>query len=125
MPQILPKPFGRWWGCPGDSAQQNRDCAAAVRDACLAIRLACFDDAEHVLWSAGDSGLRDAAWLNVMGVVYESRGAWRRAKRFYGKSMRADPGFAPAEQNMRRWYELFTFGRTKWPVALGDDRTAE
>ncbi|HEY2586329.1 MAG TPA: response regulator [Tepidisphaeraceae bacterium] len=115
--------FGR--GCPGDHAQEIGDCAAAVRDASLAIRLRCFEDAERILESAGDAEVRDAAWLNLMGVVHESRGDWRRAKRFYGKAMRADRRFAPAEQNMRRWYELFTFGRTQWPVAMGDNRAAE
>ena len=128
MPQILRKPFGRWWGdgtCPGDHAQETRECAAAVREASLAIRLGCFEEAERILESAGDSALRDAAWLNLMGVVHESRGDWRRARRCYGKAMRADRSFGPAEQNMRRWYELFTFGRTHWPVALGDDRAAE
>lgn len=76
------------------------------------------------LWAT--TGRRDdARWLNLMGVICESRGDWRRARRFYGKAMRADRGFAPAEQNMRRWYEMFTFGRTRWPVALGDDRAAQ
>lgn len=101
------------------------DRSTALRDASLAIRLGCFDEAERMLRSADDAGLRDAAWLNLMGVVHESHGDWRRARRFYGKAMRADRSFAPAEQNMRRWYELFTFGRTRWPVALGDDRAAE
>jgi hypothetical protein len=60
-----------------------------------------------------------------MGVVCESRGEWRRARRFYGKAMRANRGFAPATQNMRRWFELFTFGRTSWPVALSDELSGE
>jgi Flp pilus assembly protein TadD len=101
------------------------DRSTAVRDASLAIRLGCFEEAERMLRSAGDAGLRDAAWLNLMGVIHESRDDWRRARRFYGKAMRADRSFAPAEQNMRRWYEMSTFGRTKWLVALGDDRATE
>lgn len=127
MPQTLRERLERWWGqqdLPGTPGPPV-DCLMAVRDACFAIRRGCVDDAERILQSAAELGLHDAAWLNVMGVVHESRGDWCRARRFYGKAMRADRRFAPAEQNMRRWYELVTFGRTTWPIAFGDNRAAE
>jgi hypothetical protein len=43
------------------------------------------------------------------------------ARRFYGRAIRADGKFAPAQQNMRRLYELTTFGHTTQHVALGDE----
>ena len=109
------------WRSPAAYARPAADCSKAVQDACIAIRLGCLNEAGAILGSVGNRGRRDAAWLNLRGVVYEARGDWRRAHRFYGKAMRADRRFAPAEQNMRRWFELFTFGHTRWPVALGDE----
>jgi hypothetical protein len=97
---------------------------ASVRDACIAIRLGCFDEAEALLDQIAGQHGRDAVWLNLMGVVCQARAYWRGAKRFYGKAMRAERSFVPAEQNMRRWFELFTFGRTNLAVALGEE-TAE
>lgn len=96
----------------------------SLQEARIALRLGCIHEAEFVLNSI-PGRVRDAAWLNLMGVVHESRGNWRRARRFYGKAMRADRGFEPAEQNMRRWFELFTYGHTDWPVALGDEAIIE
>jgi Flp pilus assembly protein TadD len=87
----------------------------------MLLRLGRIEEAEIVLQSIAERRPRHAGWLNLMGVIFESRGAWRWARRLYGKAMRAGRGFAPAEQNMRRCYELFTFGRTNLPVALGDD----
>jgi two-component system sensor histidine kinase KdpD len=38
----------------------------------------------------------------------------------YGKAVRADRGYLPAEQNVRRCYELETFGKTRLPPAVAD-----
>ena len=106
---------------PAADPPATQPTATAIRDACRAIRRGSIERAEGILISAADTGEGDAAWLNLRGALYEARGDWRRARRFYGKAMRADRRFAAAEQNMRRWFELFTFGRTNWPVALGDE----
>jgi hypothetical protein len=65
----------------------------------------------------------DAVCLNLRGIICQARGEWKQARRFFGKAMRADRGFVPARQNMRRLYELDTFGATRLPVALVDGRT--
>ena len=90
---------------------------------CLAIRLGMFKEAE-VLLAARDGADRDSIWLNLRAVLYEAQGDWRRAKRHYGKAVRRDRNCAAAWQNLRRHYELHTFGRTTEPVALGDERPA-
>lgn len=95
--------------------------AKTVRDASRSLCLGHVHEAEAILRSISQKQPRHAGWLNLMGLICESRGDWRRARQFYGRAMRADRAFAPAEQNMRRWYELFTFGRTNLPVALGDE----
>ena len=105
----------------GEANEPTTFRGASVQDACIAIRLGCFDEAKALLRQIAGQHGRDAAWLNLMGVACEARSDWRGAKRFYGKAMRADRSFVPAEQNMRRWFELFTFGRTNLAVALGDD----
>jgi len=72
----------------------------------------------------GDATLRDAACLNLRGVIEESRQEWKSARRWYGKAIRVDRSHPAAQQNMRRIYELYTFGWSKQPVALGDERRA-
>lgn len=105
-----------------ESSDVSAACWQAVQKASPLLRRGAIDQAAAVLRAACTGEPVHAGWLNLMGVICESRGDWRRARRYYGKAMRANHNFAPAEQNMRRWYELFTFGRTKLPVALGDDR---
>lgn len=95
-----------------------------LAEARAAVQLGRIEKAEAILLATAGRCAADAAWLNLMGVVCESRGDWRRARRFYGKAMRADRTFLAAERNMRRWYELSTYGRTEWPVGLGDEADA-
>ena len=89
-----------------------------VRDA---LRASDIGGAESLLMKAADLAQHDAAYFNLIGVIYETRRQWRLARKFYGKAMRTDGKYAPAEQNMRRIYELYTFGRSSEPVALGDE----
>jgi hypothetical protein len=44
-----------------------------------------------------------------------------RAKKLYGKAIKYGPYYEPAQQNMRRIFELFHFGSSQEPVAFGDD----
>src|SRR4051812_37655550 len=74
-----------------------------------------WDHAAETLSRNPKAMSRSAAYLNLIGVVCQARRQWRRARRFYGKAMRCDRSYAPAEQNMRRIYELFTFGVTNLP----------
>jgi Flp pilus assembly protein TadD len=108
----------------GEAEQSEAVPGVSVRDAFIAIRLGCIEEADAILRRLSGPEARTAAWFNLMGVVFEAGGDWAQARRYYGKAMRADRRFAPAEQNMRRWYELFTFGCTRWPVALGDETNA-
>ena len=87
----------------------------AVTEAILARQL---DPAEQTLRIMVGSGSKDAATLNLMGALCELRGDWKSARKNYGRAMSADRSYEPAQQNMRRWYELFTFGGTSEPLAL-------
>jgi tetratricopeptide (TPR) repeat protein len=96
----------------------------SFRQACLALRTGNLDEAESLLIAARRAAAaREAACLNLLGVLSEARGQTRAARRLYGRAMRAEPTFSPAEQNIRRLYELQAFGKTTYPVAVGHLRT--
>jgi DNA-binding response OmpR family regulator len=85
------------------------------------LRLAQYTDAETLLMKAADLSLKDAAYFNLLGVLYEARRQWRLAKKFYGKSLKEDGDYAPAQHNLRRIYELTQFGSTTTGIQLGDE----
>jgi Flp pilus assembly protein TadD len=86
----------------------------ALRDGALAR-------AEAALMRAAPIAGDDPAFFNLLGVLHECRGRLRAARRAYGRAIAVDGLHPAAQQNMRRLYELRTFGRTIEPVALGDD----
>jgi hypothetical protein len=65
----------------------------------------------------------DAVGLNLRGLIHEAHGDQRLARLFYGRAMRADRHFVPAQQNMQRLYELMTVGRTELAPAIGEALT--
>ncbi len=91
-----------------------------------AMRSDDFTSAESLLMKASDRKEQPTAdYFNLLGVLYEVQRKWRLAKKCYGKAMRADKHYEPAQANMRRIYELYTFGRSKQVVLLGDEETCE
>jgi K+-sensing histidine kinase KdpD len=94
-----------------------------VRDALLAISAGEWEKAAAALEREPQIAARDAVCLNLWGIVWQGRGQWRKAGQCYGKAKSVRPGYGPAEQNVRRIYELNTFGRTRLPVALTDFAT--
>jgi hypothetical protein len=108
----------------------SRDVVAAPcelnweRDTALLMAMAAAEQGEWSLVEAellrgGSVALNDAACLNLLGLAAEVRGDWPRAKRMYGRAMRRDRSYLPAEMNMRRYFELFTLGRSAVPKCLG------
>ena len=91
-----------------------------VLDAAVALRGGRVEDASNLLSPHSGVLTRDAAYLNLLGVVCEARRQWTLARRFYGFAISVNSKYAPAQQNMRRLYELYTFGRSRVSVALGD-----
>jgi DNA-binding response OmpR family regulator len=107
---------------PTDADDQLSGGYAAVLDRVRqALRSVDIPTAETLLMRAADLAQDDAAYLNLLGILYESRRQWRLARKFYGKAMRADKRYEAAQNNMRRLYELETFGRSAVPVALGGE----
>jgi len=109
------------WERPVEPVRWNR--SEMLRRACVPLRSGDLQKVEGLLNAGGRHAAGDAACLNLLGVVAEARGRIRAARRFYGRSMRAEATFGPAEQNLRRLYELKALGRTTCPVAVGDPET--
>jgi len=102
-----------------DSSGRYDEALERVRKA---LRLAEFDNAESLLTKAAERNAKSsAAYFNLLGVLYEAQHKWRLARKCYGKAMRADKSYEPAQLNMRRLYELHTFGRSRQDVVLGDE----
>ncbi len=97
---------------------------STLRGALDAIIEGRWDDAEAMLVEDRPIAMNDAAFLNLLGIVHQAKGQWKEARRYYGKAMTADPHYAPAEQNLRRVYELHTFGRTDLEISLIDSAMA-
>jgi tetratricopeptide (TPR) repeat protein len=97
---------------------------STLRGALDAIVEGRWDDAETMLAADRPIAMNDAAFLNLLGIVHQAKGQWKEARRYYGKAMKADPHYAPAEQNLRRVYELHTFGRTDLEISLIDSAVA-
>ena len=118
----------RNWFCresPMPACLTDEQMLTITQDVCTAIRLGFPQQAMSMLESAGAAALRDASCLNLMGVIQERLGRWDLARRYYGRAMRADGRYQPAQQNMRRWYELYTLGCSTERIAqLGDEKTA-
>jgi hypothetical protein len=95
--------------------------AAVAHLICGFIRGGYYDDAEAMLDLALERAPYHVPFLNLMGTVYEANGDWRLARRFYGRAIAADKRSADAQQNMRRMFELFNFGVSREPIALGDE----
>lgn len=87
-----------------------------------ALGLAEFAGVEELLEKAAQwKSQHTAEYFNLLGVLYEAHHKWRLARKCYAKAVAADKRFEPAQANMRRLYELRTYGRTRQAVELGNE----
>jgi DNA-binding response OmpR family regulator len=86
------------------------------------MRLADFTSAESLLTKAAETREQQTAeYFNLLGVLYEAQRKWRLARKCYGKAIAADRKYEPSQLNMKRLYELHTFGRSSQSVMLGGE----
>jgi DNA-binding response OmpR family regulator len=86
------------------------------------MRLADFTSAESLLTKAAETREQQTAqYFNLLGVLYEVQRKWRLARKCYGKAIAADRKYEPSQLNMKRLYELHTFGRSSQSVMLGGE----
>ena len=56
---------------------------------------------------------------NLQGILYEIAGDYDAARKAYGRAIKLDSRHPAAQQNMRRMFELFNFGRSEEPLHYG------
>jgi tetratricopeptide (TPR) repeat protein len=89
-----------------------------LRCAKRAINLRDFSAARRNLISALEINADSPQALNLAGVMFEMREEYEQARKYYGRAMKINKDFEPAQSNMRRIYELFHFGSSEEPYNL-------
>jgi CheY-like chemotaxis protein len=89
-----------------------------------ALRNGQFREAEKELMTAGLISDDDPDFLNLAGVLHESHGRMESAGKFYQKAAAKNRGYLPAQENLRRLGEIRRYGKTRRPLALGDEKAA-
>jgi DNA-binding response OmpR family regulator len=90
--------------------------AAAKR--CLNLRA--FAKARLHLVKALELNAKSVEAFNLAGVLAEVLEDYNKAKKYYGQAIKLDKNYEPAQQNMRRLFEVDHFGSSKEPVNLGE-----
>ena len=98
--------------------EEPRDFDQSIRRAKRAINLRDFTVARHHLVEALELNPKSPLAFNLAGVMHEMREDYDEAKRYYGQAIKLDRNFEPAQQNMRRIFDLFHFGSSKEPVNM-------
>jgi DNA-binding NtrC family response regulator len=93
---------------------------AQVQAAKRLINLRQFKGAREHIAKALEMRTDSEEVFNLAGVLFEMLEDYDRAKRYYGQAIRLNKNYEPAQQNMRRIYELFQFGSSKEPFNLGE-----
>jgi len=94
--------------------------AGQLSEAKRLLNLQLFQPAWPHLARAMELNPQSPEALNLAGVYFEMQEDYERAKKLYGKAIKYGPYFEPAQQNMRRIFELFHFGSSEEPVNCGD-----
>jgi DNA-binding response OmpR family regulator len=98
--------------------EDPRDYEQTIRRAKRAINLRDFTAARRYLIEAMEINSKCPQAFNLSGVMYEMREDYDQARRYYGQAIKLDKYFEPAQQNMRRLFELFNFGSSTEAVNM-------
>lgn len=101
---------------PEEKKHEPHDFDYYLRCAKRAINLRDFAAAKGHLIKALDLNPDSPQAMNLVGVMLEMREEFEQAKRYYGEAIKLDRNFGPAQQNMRRIFELFHFGSSEEPI---------
>lgn len=97
---------------------EQHDYKYYIRSAKRAINVRDFGAARRHLKEALALNDRSAEGFNLGGVLAEMRSDYDNAKRYYSQAIKIDNHFEPAQQNMRRIFELFNFGSSQEPINI-------
>jgi DNA-binding NtrC family response regulator len=84
------------------------------------LNLHAFAKARLHLAKALELNAKSVEAFNLAGVLAELLEDYDKAKKYYGRAIKLDKNYEPAQQNMRRLFEVDQFGSRKEPVNLGD-----
>ena len=84
------------------------------------INLREFGAAKGHILRALELNAKSPEAFNLAGVLAELLDDYDRAKKCYGQAIRINKRYEPAQQNMRRIFELFHFGSSTEPFHLGE-----
>lgn len=124
--EVLARHVTRPGSCPGYGGASSApvttesEFAANMIAAKRALNRRGFDEAEVFLKQAVALEDASAEAHNLMGVLRELRGEHDASYRSYKAAIKADGRYEPAQNNMTRYYERFTFGRSEVPIDLGE-----
>jgi FixJ family two-component response regulator len=104
-----------------EESNEPRDFDYYLRCAKRAINLRDFAAAKRDLVKALELNPNSPSAFNLVGVMLEMREEYEQAKRYYGQAIKIDKHFEPAQQNMRRIFELFRFGSSKEPINIDNE----
>jgi DNA-binding NtrC family response regulator len=93
----------------------NSHIVAAKR--CLNLRS--FAKARKHLVKALELNTKSVEAFNLAGVLAEMLEDIDKARKYYGQAIKLDKNYEPAQQNMRRLFELQHFGSSSEPFNLG------
>jgi hypothetical protein len=115
-----------WWHnpaphIPAASSTVSPMDHARLQTICAAIRRGDYTAAAQLLAARDDGDHTDPARLNLLAVLALAASDWTQAARLWRAAVRADARYLPPRRNLRRYYELFEFGRSHVPIALGDE----
>jgi DNA-binding response OmpR family regulator len=91
-----------------------------LREAKRLINLQDFDSAKTCITAALKIDDASPDVYNLQGVLAEIGGDYDAARRAYGRAIRLHSQHEPAQQNMRRLFELFNFGTSEEALHFGD-----
>jgi two-component system, OmpR family, response regulator len=96
----------------------NSHIVAAKR--CLNLRS--FAMARTHLVKALELNTKSVEAFNLAGVLAEMLDDVDKAKKYYGQAIKLNKNYEPAQQNMRRLFELQNFGASSEPFNLGGNQ---
>jgi FixJ family two-component response regulator len=108
-------------GATSPQAPIGDNFASQLSEAKRLLNLRNFEPAWTHLAQALELNAQSPDALNLAGVYFEMQEDYDRAKKLYGKAIKYGPYYEPAQQNMRRIFELFHFGSSNEPMAFGED----
>jgi two-component system OmpR family response regulator len=102
-----------------DRSSESFEAHLAAAKRCL--NLHAFALARLHLATALKLNAKSVEAFNLAGVLAEVLEEYQDAKKYYGQAIRLDKTYEPAQQNMRRLFEVDQFGSSNEPVNLGDE----